>query len=235
MHLNLYHSLAALGPALGAVVTSRIYYGSAGVYKLLTRVQVRRPASSSWWFTLSPLYLFAFGLFIYRIVKGSWFDFHLFYEAHWSGPDVLLAWLLPLLAYSIFEEIGWRGFLLPHLQQKHNAWKSVIYMTIIWAVWHIPFFFYRFDFSVFISIGFFFGMFVGAVLLTSIYNSSKGFLIPVILYHFLMNLCSGFDTEFIVSVLSTGYVLMAIYIYFTYGRADLSPYPRVQNYLKHAP
>lgn len=142
----------------------------------------------------------------------------------------LIIWLLPLMTYSILEEIGWRGFLLPHLQEKYNAWKATIFLTIIWALWHIPFLFYRFDFSPGISIGFFFGIFVGAIILTSIYNSSRGLLIPAMLFHFLNNLCSEFDKEIIVAVLSTGFVIIAVFIYKKYGQESLSETYRTQNY-----
>jgi membrane protease YdiL (CAAX protease family) len=144
----------------------------------------------------------------------------------------MIAWMLPLLTYSIFEEIGWRGFLLPHFQEKYNAFASTIYLTLIWAAWHIPFFLYRFDFSVLISIGFFFGITVGAIILTSIYNSSKGLLIPVMIFHFLNNLCSEFDKEIIVAVLSTGFIFMAVYIFKTLGKLNLSETERTKNYLK---
>jgi membrane protease YdiL (CAAX protease family) len=153
-----------------------------------------------------------------------------FAKLNWSSINPFIIWLLPLLTYSIFEEIGWRGFLLPHLQSQYNAWKSTIILTVIWAIWHLPFFFYRFDFSIGISVGFFFGIFVGSIILTCIYNSSKGFLFPAITFHFLNNFCSEFDKEIIVAVLSTGFIFIAIYIFKKLGTDNLSLTDRQRNY-----
>lgn len=231
--MNLYHSFAAIGPSIGAFVTAYLNYGKEGVRKLINKLGFGITTKKSLFFTLSPLLFFVLGLFVYRLVKNDWYSFENFSENNWGSYELFIVWLLPSLTYAIFEEIGWRGFLLPLLQQRYNAWIATIYLTVIWALWHIPFFFYRFDFSLGISIGFFFGIFVGSVILTSIYNSSKGFLIPVILFHFLNNYCSAFDKEIIVAVLSTGFVFMAFYIYKKYGKINLSEMQRTKNYFKN--
>ena len=230
--LNLYHSWAAIGPAISALVTVFLFYGTDGLKKLFHKFRCKFPNKKGLPFVVSPLLFFVLGLLIHRVANNEWFDFEMFRNNNWFSPRAILVWVLPLFTYAILEEIGWRGFLLPHLQEKHNAWMSTIYLTIIWALWHIPFFFYRFDFSLFMSIGFLFGIFVGSVILTSIYNSSKGFLVPAILFHFINNLCSMFDKEIIVAVLSTGFVFVAIYIYRKHGILNLSGTKRTRNYLK---
>ena len=37
-----------------------------------------------------------------------------------------------------FEEIGWRGYLLPLLQQRHTFLGSSVIVGVIWALWHLP-------------------------------------------------------------------------------------------------
>ena len=39
------------------------------------------------------------------------------------------------------EEIGWRGFLLPRLAARIGLPSASIVVGIIWAAWHLPFFF----------------------------------------------------------------------------------------------
>ena len=231
--LNLYHSFAAIGPTIGALFTAYFFYGKAGIRKLLSKISSSRLDRKTILFVTSPLLLFVLGIFIYAVIKSDWYNFENFVVSNWTSYRTLIVWLLPLLTYSIFEEIGWRGFLLPHLQQKYNAWTSTILLTIIWALWHIPFFFYRFDFSLGISIGFFFGIFVGSIILTHIYNSSKGFLLPTMTFHFLNNFCSAFDKEVIVAVLSTGFVFIAIYIFRKFGILNLSMTDRQRNYFEN--
>lgn len=228
--LNLYHSFAAIGPTIGAIISSYLFYGKTGVKKLFSKLKLPWIDNKTLMFVLSPLLFFAIGIFAYVALKSNWYSFKNFALYNWISFNTFIVWFLPLLTYSVFEEIGWRGFLLPHLQEKYNAWTSTIILTVIWALWHIPFFFYRFHFSLGISIGFFFGIFVGAIILTSVYNSSRSFLIPAMLFHFLNNLCSEFDKEVIVAVLSTGFVFIAIFIYKKFGKKNLSAVNRTKNY-----
>ena len=60
-----------------------------------------------------------------------------------GGPGYLA--LLPISFASTFffgggvsEEPGWRGFLLPHLQQKYSPFLSSIFVWLPWALWHAP-------------------------------------------------------------------------------------------------
>jgi membrane protease YdiL (CAAX protease family) len=47
--------------------------------------------------------------------------------------------LLVVSALALFEEIGWRGWLLPRLAARMGARPAVILTAIIWGIWHIPF------------------------------------------------------------------------------------------------
>jgi uncharacterized protein len=40
---------------------------------------------------------------------------------------------------AVFEEIGWRAWLLPRLVDRIGARRAVVVTSIIWAVWHVPF------------------------------------------------------------------------------------------------
>ena len=40
---------------------------------------------------------------------------------------------------AFFEEIGWRGWLLPRLRDQMGARRGVIVTSIIWALWHVPY------------------------------------------------------------------------------------------------
>lgn len=228
--LNFFHSFAAIGPTIAALLTTYVYYGKQGLRQLIAKLKFTIPNKQTILWTFSPLLIFIVGLLIFKIIKTDYYNFEHFAELNWSSINPFIIWLLPLLTYSIFEEIGWRGFLLPHLQSKYNAFKSTIILTVIWALWHLPFFFYRFNFSAGIAVGFFFGIFVGSIILTSLYNSNKGFLVPVVIFHFLNNFCSEFDKEIIVAVLSTGFIMMAIFIYKKFGATNLSKTNRQENY-----
>jgi membrane protease YdiL (CAAX protease family) len=64
----------------------------------------------------------------------------------WSGhpawPAIALnavAGLLVVSALAIFEEIGWRGWLLPRFMDRHNVPAAILLTSAIWAAWHVPF------------------------------------------------------------------------------------------------
>jgi membrane protease YdiL (CAAX protease family) len=40
---------------------------------------------------------------------------------------------------ALFEEVGWRGWLLPRLRVRIGARRAVVATAVIWAIWHIPF------------------------------------------------------------------------------------------------
>lgn len=39
---------------------------------------------------------------------------------------------------AVFEEVGWRAWLLPRLLPQMSAPQAVVVTSVIWAVWHIP-------------------------------------------------------------------------------------------------
>ena len=39
------------------------------------------------------------------------------------------------------EEVGWRGYALPHLVHRFGPWKSSALSGLLWAFWHLPLFF----------------------------------------------------------------------------------------------
>jgi membrane protease YdiL (CAAX protease family) len=64
----------------------------------------------------------------------------------WSGhpawPRVALnatVGLVVVSAFALFEEIGWRGWLLPRLVDRLHARLAIVLTAAIWAAWHVPF------------------------------------------------------------------------------------------------
>jgi membrane protease YdiL (CAAX protease family) len=229
--LNLIYNFGALGPFLGAIVSAKIFYGNKGIKKLFSTFKFRTINQRSLLISLSPLLFFCIGLIIYSLFTGHLYSFNDTKKQFTLSTNISYAnWILPFITYSIFEEFGWRGFLLPHLQSRYSAFKSSFILTIILACWHLPFFLWRFQFSWLITVGFFFSLFIGALILTTIFNLSKGSLVSVILFHFCNNISSAFDREYIVAVISTGFVFLAIYLIRTYKTENLSNVERVKKF-----
>ena len=47
--------------------------------------------------------------------------------------------LLIVSLLALFEEIGWRAWLLPRLADRIGARWSVVLTSVLWALWHVPF------------------------------------------------------------------------------------------------
>lgn len=46
--------------------------------------------------------------------------------------------LLPFFVHALGEEIAWRGYLLPKLEQ--TGWRfPLLWQALIWSQWHLPF------------------------------------------------------------------------------------------------
>jgi membrane protease YdiL (CAAX protease family) len=42
-------------------------------------------------------------------------------------------------ALALFEEIGWRGWLLPQFMRRMSARRAIVVTAMVWALWHVPF------------------------------------------------------------------------------------------------
>lgn len=179
------HYLTAFGPALGALVVGRLASAHA-------RDLFRRPQAVPWVLVgaISPLALFAASQSI-----ASWFGQP---TPTWTDlgrvsflPALgLWAWPFWVVTSGVGEELGWRGFALGRLQRTHSAFASSLLLSVAWAGWHAPAFFYvpsYMSMGLKIVPGFFLGILAGAIVLTWLYNSSGGSLLAVMLWHASFN------------------------------------------------
>ncbi len=50
-----------------------------------------------------------------------------------------VAGLVIVSLLALFEEVGWRGWLLPRLRKHIGSRQAVVATSVIWALWHVPF------------------------------------------------------------------------------------------------
>lgn len=86
------------------------------------------------------------------------------------------------LVISVAEEVGWRGFALPRLQQRFGAFAASTLIGVLWCLWHIPMFLGQgvpLELLIVMLLSF-----MGAcLLLTSIYNGTGGSLLLAAVAH----------------------------------------------------
>jgi membrane protease YdiL (CAAX protease family) len=105
-------------------------------------------------------------------------------------------WALPLwtFTFGFGEETGWRGFALPELQRGRSAFSATMILAGVWALWHLPQFFYVFELSI-AAVGWLISLFAGAIVLTWLYNSSGASILMVAIWHACFNFVSASTAE----------------------------------------
>src|SRR3954447_1423712 len=193
------HVPALVGPLLAAFVVTASREGRLAVHHLLDRM-VRFRVPVRWWlFAVSPLLLLALVLTIDSVLgltMPTASDF-----ARFSGLPTrwgVLGIGIVLVVLALGEETGWRGFMLPHLQQRLSPLMATVLVAAAWVVWHAPMFLvidsYR-SFNPAITIGWAMGLFCGAVVLSWLYNRSGGSILLVSVWHGTYNLMSGTEAS----------------------------------------
>jgi uncharacterized protein len=125
--------LGSLVPSAVAVVLVAVLHGKSGVRTLLRRLLIWR-VGRGWWAAIVLLSMLALAAVGLSVLLGG------------DAPDVTAT--IPsgvvLLLFSIFpgsaggEELGWRGFALPHLQSGRSALGASVVLGLAWGVWHLP-------------------------------------------------------------------------------------------------
>jgi membrane protease YdiL (CAAX protease family) len=127
--------LGTFGPAVAAIVISLWTRGRPGVRALLG--QLGRWRVGWGWFAAAAL-VYPTLVFVvaglYRLLPGS---APLPFQPASVSSLVVTAIILTLTVLG--EEIGWRGFALPHLQQRFPALQSSLVLGTIHTIWHLPF------------------------------------------------------------------------------------------------
>jgi membrane protease YdiL (CAAX protease family) len=187
------HFLGAFGPAISAFLVTYALKGKQGIIDLLQRV-VKWNVHWRWYaivFVSTIGVFFVAATFVYSICNETATLRGLGTSNEFPNLSVVGFFVLNLFTFGFGEEIGWRGFVLPSLQTRYNAFVATLLLTIGWACWHLPAFLYRPSYSnmnVAGFVGFFISLLAGSILLTWLYNSTKGSIFLVALFHTLIEI-----------------------------------------------
>lgn len=171
------------GPALASLVVTAVISGRAGVGHLLRRCVQWRVGFG--WYLVAIFGLLLIPLLGYSIFLGL--NLPLALLTHWQ---LLLTVFLPAGVLIIFtasfaEELGWRGFALPRLQQRYGPVLGTVILGTMHALWHLPAFFTQIlgPFSFPGYAGFFVSAIALTVLFTWIFNHTRGSVLLATLTH----------------------------------------------------
>ena len=122
----------SFGPPVSAAIVT---YLTGGSLKSWFSQVLRWRVAPRWWLAAFglPLILYALMAVVPLLLGG---------RLNWGEVNPLAS--IPLAYLNIFlwgggnEELGWRGFALPYLQERYSALASSLIIGVVWAVWHAP-------------------------------------------------------------------------------------------------
>jgi membrane protease YdiL (CAAX protease family) len=126
------------GPSVAGVLLTWIVDGRAGLRRLLSRL-LRWRVSARWYAValLTGPVVMAATLFTLSAADPA------FLPAIVTADDklgLLAAGIAAGALVPVFEELGWTGFAMPRLRERHGVLATGLLMGLLWGVWHYPFF-----------------------------------------------------------------------------------------------
>jgi uncharacterized protein len=170
-------------PTVIALALSLFSEGTTGVRNLLGLL-LRGFSKNGLWYLIAvvvPVAAVAFAMIVAR-------------RLHSGAAFIPLAALPLTLGLQVFtgamgEELGWRGFLLSHLERRLSPRVAAVVMAIAWALWHLPAFFFpglvqqHMPPTAFLLMVVAFGIF-----LALLFHRTRGHLVSTMLGHFSFNM-----------------------------------------------
>ena len=194
----LFALLGGFGPTVAGLIVSRLQ-GKADAGKLKAGL---RNARIGFWYL--PAILIVPLVVAAQVGMGALTG----REVAWNVPGamLMLGFIWPVFS-SFGEEIGWRGYALPRMQQRLGILTASLLLGIIWGVWHLPTDYIAYSAYGVLYIPIF--LLVGpatltahSVIMTWIYNRTGGSLLAMVIYHYMIT-CAGILSP---SISNTGQV-----------------------------
>ena len=112
-----------------------------------------------------------------------------------SGGMVIPTWYLPIilfvkaLVFGGIEEIGWRYFFQPTLQEKLTYLVSTLFTFLAWSLWHLLYFYIDGSLATIHFLPFLLGLLSNCFILSAIYTKTRSLWLCV-MTHALINCLS---------------------------------------------
>jgi membrane protease YdiL (CAAX protease family) len=122
------------GPSVAGLLLTGLLYGRAGFRELLSRLLKWR-VGARWYVAAlltAPLLMTAIPLALSLFSPE-------FLPVIFTTDDkasLLLSGLAAGLMVGIFEELGWTGFAIPRLRQRHGVFATGLIVGFLWGAWH---------------------------------------------------------------------------------------------------
>ena len=173
--------LAVYAPAIAAFIIVTYYGGVGGLRRYLARLLLWRCSLAWYAFLIIGIPLL---FFVGSALKGNLFAEPFPFS---SFQPLIVALVLNAIKGPV-EEFGWRGLALPLLQRKFAPIWAGLILGVIWGFWHLPAFLLSgTPQSAWSFTPFFVGSVALSVIVTSLFNKSRGSILLPALFHFQCN------------------------------------------------
>lgn len=170
--------LAVWAPAIAAFIVVVYHTGISGLARFLSRFLLWR--CSPWWYAFLIVgipVIFLTGAAMRGTLLTDPFPFA-------SVSAMLIALGLAAIKGPM-EEFGWRGLALPLLQRKLAPLWAGLILGVIWGLWHLPAFMLSgTQQSQWAVAPFFVGCIALSVIVTPLFNASRGSILLTAFFHF---------------------------------------------------
>jgi membrane protease YdiL (CAAX protease family) len=186
--------LMAYCPTIAAVIVLGMTEGKAGIRRLFSRFLIWRVGLR--WYLIT---IFGVALLYFAALRMDiWLGGTATATAPGGLPMLVVSAVVMFLVNGLVngEEFGWRGFALPRLQSRYNALTSSLFLGAVWILFHLPLFFTKGggvggNMSHTPFLAFAINVLAGSVLMTWIFNNTRGSVLFAYLFHAASNTWPG--------------------------------------------
>lgn len=172
--------LAVYSPLIASTIMVWLKFGFKNLGRFFRRVTLVR--TSLWWWVFIILIIPA-AIYAGAAIKGTATN-----PFHFSPWYLVFPALVQALLLGPMEEFGWCGLALPIMQRKYIPFVAGLLHGIIWMTWHIPAFLIGgTPQSAWSFLPFAFGGIASSLIITALFNESRGSILLPALVHFQLN------------------------------------------------
>lgn len=172
--------LAVYSPMIASMIMVSAKLGFRSLGSFFRRITLSK--TSVWWWVFILLVIPAI-MYAGAAIKGTAFAPFPFSPWYLVFPALIQALLL-----GPMEEFGWCGLALPVMQKKYTPFVAGLLHGVIWMTWHLPTFFMEgTPQSAWPFLPFALGGIASSLIITAIFNDSRGSILLPALVHFQLN------------------------------------------------
>jgi membrane protease YdiL (CAAX protease family) len=125
-----------------------------------------------------------------------------------SLPAVAGALAFNVWMWLLTEEVAWRGFALPRMEQRMRPLTAALLLGALWALWHLPLWFVPGSFQASLPLaGFVVSTVATSVLLAWVFDRARGSVLIAALFHGVTDVTIG-----LTGVMTSGATLFWIFV-----------------------